>query len=112
VGSHDLGQRSWPVRRGEGLGRPGYSRGLGDWLRERCGVVLEIVARLARPGGLRAVAAGWIVERCCAWLSRARPLARDYERLPRVAVGPHFAAFRSLLITRAVATFAQVGNSL
>ena len=54
----------------------------------------------------------WVVERTFAWLSRARRLARDYERLPRVAVGLHFAACLSLLIARAVATFTQVGNSL
>jgi transposase len=54
----------------------------------------------------------WVVERTFAWLSRARRLARDYERLPRVAVGLHFAACLSLLIARAVAVLTQVGNSL
>jgi transposase len=54
----------------------------------------------------------WVVERTFAWLSRARRLARDYERLPRVAVGLHFAACLSLLIARAVSSFTHVGNSL
>jgi transposase len=53
-----------------------------------------------------------VVERTFAWLSRARRLARDYERLPRVAVGLHFAACLSLLLARAVAVLTQVGNSL
>jgi hypothetical protein len=36
----------------EGSGpTPGYSCGLGDWLRERDGIVLEIVARLAAREG-------------------------------------------------------------
>ena len=41
-----------------------------------------------------------------------RRLARDYERLPRVAVGLHFAACLSLLVARAVATFGHVGHGL
>ena len=58
------------------------------------------------------MAAAVDLERTFAWLSLARRLARDYERLPRVAVGLHFAACLSLLIARVVATFTQVGNSL
>jgi transposase len=42
----------------------------------------------------------WVAERTCAWLSRARRLARDDERLPQVAVGLHFAAFLSVIIHR------------
>jgi hypothetical protein len=51
-----------------------------------------------------------VAERAFAWLARARRLARDYERLPRVAVGLHFAAGFGLTIQHA-ATLTS-GNTL
>jgi transposase len=76
------------------------------------GMRLEVVKLPEAKKGFVLLPKRWIVERTFAWLSRARRLARDYERLPRVAVGLHFAACLSLLIARAVAVLAQVGNSL
>jgi transposase len=76
------------------------------------GMRLEVVKLPEAKKGFVLLPKRWIVERTFAWLSRARRLARDYERLPRVAVGLHFAACLSLLIARAVAVLAPVGNSL
>jgi transposase len=76
------------------------------------GMQLEVVKLPDVKKGFVLLPKRWVVERTFAWLSRARRLARDYERLPRVAVGLHFCAFLSLLIARAVAVLTQVGNSL
>jgi transposase len=42
----------------------------------------------------------WVVERSCAWTSRFRRLARDYERLAETLRGLHFLAFACLLLHR------------
>jgi transposase len=51
----------------------------------------------------------WVAERTFAWLARARGLARNHERLPRGAVGLHFAAFLRVIIHPAVATLTAGG---
>ena len=79
---------------------------------ETHGIRLEVVKHTQAKRGFVLLPRRWVVERSFAWAARFRRLARDYERLPRVAVGLHFAACLSLLIARAVATFTQVGNSL
>jgi putative transposase len=58
---------------------PGYNGGLGEWLKERCGVVLEIVAKLARQEGFVPLPRRWVVERTFANLGRNRRLSKDYE---------------------------------
>jgi transposase len=45
----------------------------------------------------------WVVERSCAWATRFRRLAKDYERLPATVAGLHFVAFACLLLHRAIA---------
>jgi transposase len=67
------------------------------------GLRLEVVKLPDVRRGFVLLPRRWVVERTFAWLSRARRLARDYERLPRVAVGLHFAAFVCLLVRRAAA---------
>jgi transposase len=70
------------------------------------GIRLEVVKLPEAKKGFVLLPRRWVAERTFAWLGRARRLARDYERLPCVAVGLHFAAFLSLLIQRAAATLA------
>ncbi len=53
----------------------------------------------------------WVVERSFAWAARFRRLARDYERLPDVLAGLHFAAFACLLLHRALLA-GRVHNTL
>ena len=59
------------------------SRGkeLADWCRHQgAGWELEIVEREPGTRGFQAQPRRWVVERCFAWLSRNRRLAKDYER--------------------------------
>jgi putative transposase len=53
---------------------------LADWCQQHGGWTLEIVER--EPGGrsFQVLPRRWVVERCFAWLSRNRRLAKDYER--------------------------------
>ena len=65
------------------------------------GIQLHVVRLPEAKRGFVLLPRRWVAERTFAWLSRARRLARDYERLPRVAVGLHFAAFLCLIVQRA-----------
>lgn len=53
---------------------------LADWCLQQGGWVLEIVEREPGTRGFRVQPHRWVVERCFAWLSRNRRLAKDYER--------------------------------
>jgi putative transposase len=54
---------------------------LADWCRQQGdGWDLEIVGREPGTRGFQVQPRRWVVERCFAWLSRNRRLAKDYER--------------------------------
>src|SRR5262249_3578795 len=54
---------------------------LADWCRQQGdGWDLEIVGREPGTQGFQVQPRRWVVERCFAWLSRNRRLAKDYER--------------------------------
>jgi transposase len=64
------------------------------------GIDLVVVSR---PEGLRGfvlLPKRWVVEQSFAWVSRFRQLVRDYERLPGVFAGLHFAVFGILMVTK------------
>ena len=52
---------------------------LRDWMLEKAGITLEIVARTS-PHSFQVLKRRWVVERTFGWLMRYRRLARDYER--------------------------------
>lgn len=52
-----------------------------DWVRHRCGWVLDIVCRDAKATGFKVQPHRWIVERTFGWLSRYRRHSKDYETL-------------------------------
>ncbi len=56
-----------------------YAGQLIDWVREKCGWVLEIVKRPAEARGFQVLPRRWVVERTFAWLGRYRRLSKDYE---------------------------------
>ncbi len=56
-----------------------YAGQLTDWVREKCGWVLEIVKRPAEAKGFQLLPRRWVVERTFAWLGRYRRLSKDYE---------------------------------
>ena len=53
-----------------------------DWVRERCGWELEVVAKPADRKGFAVLPRRWVVERTFAWLGRSRRLSKDYEQRP------------------------------
>jgi putative transposase len=59
---------------------------LADWCRQQGdGWELEIVEREPGTRGFQVQPRRWVVERCLAWLSRNRRLAKDYERKVRTS---------------------------
>jgi putative transposase len=53
---------------------------LADWRQQQGGWELQIVEREPGARGFQVQPRRWVVERCFAWLSRNRRLAKDYER--------------------------------
>ncbi len=53
---------------------------LANWCQQHGGWDLEIVRREPGTRGFQVQPRRWVVERCFAWLSRNRRLAKDYER--------------------------------
>jgi putative transposase len=50
-----------------------------DWCQQQGGWELEVVERESGSHGFQVQPRRWVVERCFAWLSRNRRLAKDYE---------------------------------
>ncbi|WP_027133456.1 IS5 family transposase [Geminicoccus roseus] len=76
------------------------------------GIVLEIVHLPEAKRGFVLLPRRWVVERSFAWAARFRRLARDYERLPQTLAGLHFVAFVTLMLSKTVALFDLVHNTL
>src|SRR5262249_17980926 len=53
---------------------------LADWCQQQGGWALEIVEQEPGTRGFQVQPRRWVVERCFAWLSRNRRMAKDYER--------------------------------
>lgn len=64
------------------------------------GIDLSVVSRPAGSRGFVLLPRRWVIERSFAWLTRFRRLVRDYERLPEVFAGLHFAVFGILMVTK------------
>ncbi|HYF56103.1 MAG TPA: IS5 family transposase [Salinarimonas sp.] len=76
------------------------------------GIELEVVRLAEAKRGFVLLPRRWVVERSFAWSARFRRLARDYERLPQTLAGLHLVAFATLMLTKAVAAFDWVRNTL
>jgi transposase len=68
------------------------------------GIELQVVKLPAARQGFVLLPKRWVVERSFAWASRFRRLARDYERLPTMLAGLHFAAFACLMLHQFIHT--------
>ena len=68
------------------------------------GIDLQVVKLPTARQGFVLLPRRWVVERSFAWASRFRRLARDYERLPNVLAGLHFAAFACLMLHQFIHT--------
>jgi transposase len=71
------------------------------------GMPLEVVKVPEAKRGFVLLPRRWVVERSFAWASRFRRLAKDYERVPEVVAGLHFAAFVTLMLHRLLTVAAQ-----
>lgn len=69
------------------------------------GIELQVVKLPTARQGFVLLAKHWVVERSFAWASRFRRLARDYERLPTMLTGLHFAAFACLMLHQFIHTW-------
>lgn len=59
----------------------GYTGRLSGWLREKFGLLMEIVTRPKGIRGFTLLPRRWVVERTFAWLNQHRRLSKDYEYL-------------------------------
>jgi len=82
------------------FGDQGYTGERAAQAAENHGIELEVVKVDGIKGGFVLLPRRWVIERTNAWAARFRRLARDYERLEKVLVGCHFAAFGILLVHR------------
>ena len=78
--------------------------GLVDWARDKFGIELEIVRKLADQKGFVVLPRRWVVERSFAWFGRNRRLSKDYECDPLSSVGFMYLASIHLLIRRVCPT--------
>lgn len=61
----------------------GYSGELVTWARNTLGLLLRISKKPPGQVEFKVLPRRWIVERSLSWITQARRLVRDYERLPR-----------------------------
>ena len=78
----------------------GYAGKLVDWVKEKCGWILEIVKRNDDVNGFQVLPHRWIVERTFGWLNRYRRLSKDYEGLPETSESMIHAAMTHLMLRR------------
>ena len=58
-----------------------YTRRVIGWVKEKFGMIMEIVSRPKGSRGFTLLPRRWIAERTSAWLNQHRRLGRDYEYL-------------------------------
>jgi putative transposase len=78
----------------------GYAGQLIDWVKEKCGWVLEIVKRTDDVKGFQVLPHRWVVERTFGWLGRYRRLSKDYEGLPETSEAMLYATMTHLMVRR------------
>lgn len=78
----------------------GYAGQLVEFVKTQFKWVLEIVKRSDDVAGFQVLPRRWVVERTLAWLSRNRPLSKDYERLPQTSEAFCYLAMSHLMLKR------------
>jgi putative transposase len=73
---------------------------LGEWVKQFCHWVLEIVKRSDEVKGFIVLPKRWIVERTFGWLNRSRRLSKDYERLTATSEAWVYVAMTRLMVRR------------
>ena len=85
-----------------GLGDQGYTGEEAEDAAAVHDIDLQVVKKPEGQTGFVFLPRRWVVERSCAWLSRFRRLARDYERLSSPLQHLHFVVFACLMLARHV----------
>lgn len=80
----------------------GYAGKLIDWVKQFCGLILEIVKRNDDVKGFQVLPHRWVVERTFGWFGRYRRLSKDYEGLPETSESMIYAVMSHLMIRRLV----------
>jgi putative transposase len=91
----------------------GYNGKIGEWMKERLGLTLEIVKPPRRwvrvppgeepplyPRGFIVLPRRWVIERTFAWIVRNRRMSRDYEFLAETTEALVYIAMIRLMIRR------------
>jgi len=90
--------RSWRIKRI--WADAGYQGSLVLWVQQSLGWCLDIIKRPRHATGFQLLPKRWIVERTFAWLTRARRLSRDFERLPETSEAFIYLAMIRLMLKR------------
>jgi putative transposase len=87
-----------------------YTRGFREWARDKRGWRVEVPYHRDRqlwrygleekPWGFQVLPRRWVVERTFAWLSQARRLSNDYERLPETGEAMIYGAMSRIMLRR------------
>lgn len=78
----------------------GYAGQLVGWVKQTCGWVLQIVAKLAGQTTFVVLPRRWIVERTFGWLNKYRRLSKDYEVWPESSEAMIYLAMIHLMVRR------------
>ena len=73
---------------------------LGDWLKQACRWLLEIVKRSDPIHTFEVQPHRWIVERTFGWFNRERRLSKDYEQLPETSEAWIYVTMSRLMLRR------------
>ena len=78
----------------------GYAGKLIEWVKDKCGWVLEIVKRSDDVKGFQVLPRRWVVERTFGWFGRYRRLSKDYEGLTESSESIIYATMTHLMVRR------------
>jgi putative transposase len=78
----------------------GYAGQLVGWVKQVCGWLLLVVAKLAGQATFVVLPRRWIVERTFGWLNKYRRLSKDYEVWPESSEAMIYLAMIHLMVRR------------
>ncbi len=81
----------------------GYRGQLIEWVTQHMRFFLRVTLRPAGAKGFILLPRRWVVERTLAWLSQARRLSKDYERLPKSSEAMIYLSMTRLMLRRLTA---------
>lgn len=80
----------------------GYAGRLIAWVKEYCGLLLQIVKRTDDMRGFQVLPRRWVVERTFGWLGRCRRLSKDYEQNTKSSETMIYVAMIGVMVRRLV----------